>query len=999
MSEPSTTASPTPIRRRLLAGLWDAPATRCGTAFRVLGAGLLGVYLARHALSTWPLLQGEVLRTPHPPLLLCLLWVLGCVGCVTCAAGLAPRLSSLAILAVVGFASPAISPVATLEDFAAAWLAAWLSLMPSPFQGRGAKRQRLSRLPGMTPRLLMLGSAMLYGRADLWQLNLPDFAFGKLETTGLVAACILGLHRGTRLLGLGLLLGVHGLLASDGRLHWAHGLVACQAALYLDGSWPVPRHWRSLDVSMPRVRFDAGTGLGLTLIVLWGAVHYGGPLPQGATGGARRLLARLALLPPRAPGPGNQELRQLQWQLSDAQGRALRQALPGPLDQAGARRTVLLSYLTPQPWRMADRAGLNTRLRHWLAAQICSERTGNYTLRVSHRAAGEPAILGVGCGASGPQVLSTTLDRSPLPTAQDPDFKAPARVPAQPARDAYAGSQRCRQCHAQAYGSWLRSPHARGLIERGQTKPLGRFDGRTAGSAQGRVRLLSEGGEHFMEIRGHGAPTRHRVDFMLGAGDQLQAYLTQTPTGALVLPLIWSQHKGDWAPVAELYPALYGPSPPPWTQSLTLTQARCALCHTTAPYTDTREQSRLNWLEPRVGCEACHGPAAAHASRQRAALEDASPAAAQADPYVSLQRDGRHPHGRCIACHGPADEHTRFQLHGERPSAEHYGGSLEHAALLANGTPRVPEYQWPAFGLSACARVGGATCSSCHDSHSGAVPTDADRMCVGCHRELQGEAASQHSRHPGPVTCVDCHMPRVEPPGDAGLFASTRHDLTVPRPAEDALLGLPSACEACHRPVPTARAHERWTEQVRPWVAELHALKQTSFQSRHPLSTDAIGPTLTADHPTRLLGVLRLLARCRPDNALVDRLQPLARHHDPAIRAAALLALERHAEANTLALLRRGLQDEAPSVRMTVLARLLDLQRMTDAEQRSYLHGLLEHASVSPARELERLSDLRRRAGDAHEALALLQLAARYSTAAERRALEAKTQGLEDNLK
>jgi len=155
---------------------------------------------------------------------------------------------------------------------------------------------------------------------------------------------------------------------------------------------------------------------------------------------------------------------------------------------------------------------------------------------------------------------------------------------------------------------------------------------------------------------------------------------------------------------------------------------RCFSCHSTGPLTLSADQS-IQPHELGVRCEACHGPAAAHA-RDPAHVHPVNPGRLPADQQIAL----------CGNCHrmpaGAADT----------PDLRNPWNARHQPLLLA---------------ASACFQKsqGRLSCLTCHSPHA---PLDRrlasyDAACVHCH------AGARHTRPVAGRACAECHMPAVKP--------------------------------------------------------------------------------------------------------------------------------------------------------------------------------------------------------------------------------------------
>lgn len=194
----------------------------------------------------------------------------------------------------------------------------------------------------------------------------------------------------------------------------------------------------------------------------------------------------------------------------------------------------------------------------------------------------------------------------------------------------------------------------------------------------------------------------------------------------------------------------------------------CFQCHTTgaqdgtddlSTHQDGRVGMKGTFAEAGIGCEACHGPGAAHVERpaRENIVRNAGTGPAGLTPTGRLLADdgdggpllylgpgraaGRQADmQRALTC---GECHTRKGV-GQIAAK---GGFVEHheqfEELMAAGAHRLLD------------------CITCHDPHRGTIYNSAgiQRNCESCH----GRKPTDHA--PG-VQCVDCHMPQNGKSGD-----------------------------------------------------------------------------------------------------------------------------------------------------------------------------------------------------------------------------------------
>jgi hypothetical protein len=251
----------------------------------------------------------------------------------------------------------------------------------------------------------------------------------------------------------------------------------------------------------------------------------------------------------------------------------------------------------------------------------------------------------------------------------------------------YAGSAACAKCHSAEYKAQSASAHAHALVRSSPPQP-----GEWAfGAGEQAITFVSKAGpEHYREE----ARSWYR---------KLQGY-APTP--------------GARGGQGRLY-RIFDPA---------ADILRCFSCHSTGPLTVAADDS-IKPHESGVRCEACHGPAAAHA-RNPDEVRPSNPGRLTADRLNDF----------CGTCHRmpvPPSETADF------------------------GDPWNVRHQPPTLAASACFRQskGRLTCLTCHSPHAPLErkPAAYDAACVQCH------ATVTHQRRVAGRACVGCHMPAVAP--------------------------------------------------------------------------------------------------------------------------------------------------------------------------------------------------------------------------------------------
>ncbi len=411
----------------------------------------------------------------------------------------------------------------------------------------------------------------------------------------------------------------------------------------------------------------------------------------------------------------------------------------------------------------------------------------------------------------------------------------------------YVGSQACAMCHQDIYQNWSHTGMARMLRPYAAENVLGDFsrdnvfyfgdevidDGGTYRFIQGKdrqpfARMIVDHGRHYFEIvQSDRTWHRYPVNYTIGSKWQ-QGYVTRLPDGQLqVFPIEYNVRYRKWVNFWKIIdaPGTERDDPRLWEKFSPATNylMNCAVCHT-SQLRNTQgggfQPDNLQFREPGIDCEMCHGPAGKHVALH---MQGKSYEKNPLDPPVDFARiSSLDSVAICSQCHmqsairapGPDGElnyargpEVFFKRYKSRPYAEFYLN-----AHYKDGRFRQTSFIVESFLRSSCFRKGGATCVSCHDPHhedAASNPTsllfrsEPNRMCTQCHAEFTNAATlRQHTRHPADSEgseCVSCHMPRIM---NALMSRARTHridDIPNARMAEKfGAEQSPNACLLCH---------------------------------------------------------------------------------------------------------------------------------------------------------------------------------------------------------
>ncbi len=396
--------------------------------------------------------------------------------------------------------------------------------------------------------------------------------------------------------------------------------------------------------------------------------------------------------------------------------------------------------------------------------------------------------------------------------------------------EGYIGSKACAECHAKEYERWQGSHHDLAMQEASESSMLGDFNDATFENFGTLSTFYRKDGQFMVRTDGpDGRLHDYAIAYTFGV-DPLQQYLIAFPGGRYqALDIAWDsrpQEEGGqrWF---HLHPETPVRSDDVlhWTGPNLNWNYMCASCHSTNLKKGYRERGDIydtTWSEIDVGCEACHGPGAAHQgwaverAKEKLAPEGTPAAAA---PELSVRFDERkgvawlqdeetgkprrsQPRVSNIEVETCARCHSRRSQLGDMNAAGHPFADDFRLALLEpglyypDGQVRDEVYVVGSFLQSRMAQAG-VICSDCHDPHDVKLRLPDSNVCAQCHAPNRYDQKSHHFHPEGSagVDCVSCHMPAT-----IYMGVDDRHDhsLRFPRPDLTQRMGVPDPCTGCH---------------------------------------------------------------------------------------------------------------------------------------------------------------------------------------------------------
>ncbi len=379
----------------------------------------------------------------------------------------------------------------------------------------------------------------------------------------------------------------------------------------------------------------------------------------------------------------------------------------------------------------------------------------------------------------------------------------------------YAGSQSCRECHADQFAKWQGSHH--GLAER---KPDPKLDDaafvptRSFQHGAQTTETRKSGSDYEVVALGFGDKvTPYRVERVIG-DDPLRQFLVDGGNGRLqAMEACLDPKKNEWFNVygnEDRKPGEWGH----WTGRGMVWNQMCATCHNTRlrkNYDAKTDGYRTTMAEMSVSCESCHGPMKSHNTWQH------THPGAKGDPTVVKQTRDQHIEN-CAGCHALRGEVTGDFVPGQS-FWDHYRLTItdQSDTFYPDGQIRGEDYEFSSF-LSSRMHNAGVRCMDCHDMHSMKTLLPGNQLCMRCHTSggfpnappIMPEAHSFHQTASTGNQCVNCHMPQT-----VYMQRHPRHDhgFTIPDPLLTQKFNVPNACNKCH----TDKTTEWALEATQKW--------------------------------------------------------------------------------------------------------------------------------------------------------------------------------------
>lgn len=348
----------------------------------------------------------------------------------------------------------------------------------------------------------------------------------------------------------------------------------------------------------------------------------------------------------------------------------------------------------------------------------------------------------------------------------------------------FVGSETCKKCHLEHYDSWKMTLHSRMTqdVQKNRDAIITDFDEKKIREDLAKIDNLKVPADKIH------IPKIDEIKYTIGS-QWKQRYIVEKEGTLYISAVQYNADTDRWVNYNENT----------WDKSPWL--LKCGGCHATG--VDLEKQK---FVEPAVGCEACHGKGSWHAALPKTEVfakrqTIVNPAKLTMGVAVEI----------CGSCHNrgkslknkdagwPVGYEPGKALEAYYQSTTFAGGDANH--LYGNEFSKAHHQQYIDWKQSKH-HVEGVTCTSCHYVHQAGIPptrfqTQAagSKQCFSCHVQVNTNMA--HSIHSF-ANCVGCHMPRIVKSAESGDLHS--HVFVTLLPSETIKnKDIPNSCQTCHK--------------------------------------------------------------------------------------------------------------------------------------------------------------------------------------------------------
>jgi hypothetical protein len=339
-----------------------------------------------------------------------------------------------------------------------------------------------------------------------------------------------------------------------------------------------------------------------------------------------------------------------------------------------------------------------------------------------------------------------------------------------PRGTAFAPEQSCRQCHQAIYDSAVTAAHFNASATATPKNVLGNFNaGHNSFIYDSITRIMMQqrdSGLYQVLYKNNKETETRRFDIVFGIR-HAQTSLYWLDDRTYELPVSYYPAVNDWGTSPG-----FSATVPEFTRLIGMD---CFECHSS--YISHKKSSTAsgnyfasdkavevlekNSLVAGIGCQRCHGPAAAHVAFQQENPNIKTARYIVSNKYLNRQQQL----DQCAVCHSGNDKRkiqSRFNFRPGEMLANYF-----LPAVVADSTNHFDVHgnQFNLLKQSKCfLQSSSMSCSTCHNPHNKAsLPVAVySQKCMGCHTEAAGNFCTVKPAAGIALkdNCIDCHMPK-----------------------------------------------------------------------------------------------------------------------------------------------------------------------------------------------------------------------------------------------
>ena len=502
-------------------------------------------------------------------------------------------------------------------------------------------------------------------------------------------------------------------------------------------------------------------------------------------------------------------------------------------------------------------------------------------------------------------------------------------------------SNSCINCHKKEAKLWGVSDHAQAMALASEKTVFGDFSNVLVQHFDLKARFFKQDDNFWVEID-EDTKNRYQIKYTFGH-EPLQQYLVETERGKIqVLPFSWDTRPKQAG--GQRWFQFYSEPIPKndrlhWLQPSHNWNGMCADCHSDGlrrNYLVEQNQFKTTSNEINVGCLSCHDDIKpSHNISLGSSINAKSRLSTDGSWEFSNNVKTARWQGKsrdvsfmetCFACHSLRTPLTDG-FSSNIPYLDQFTPELLKQSLYhADGQIKEESYVYGSFQQSKMFQSG-VVCSDCHDVHSGKIKKQDNALCLQCHRVEIFDSQKHHGHgvNSQGSLCMNCHMPATK---FMGVDNRRDHSFRIPSPQLSKSIGVPNACNSCHK----NKSNDWAIEKLKEWNG---GLKQESVslkkyrcliaglcQELQDIKLIIEDKSLPSIYKATVISYFPQFKFPKPANFLVPYLQSTA----PLIRIAAAqasLVLSDNAKFKYLAPL---LSDRYRAVRISAVSQLLNVE-------------------------------------------------------------------------